>query len=394
MGKYEILEKIGEGGFGVVYKGRDPFIKRIVAIKTCATADVAVRDRFFLEARISGNLHHPNVVTIHDFGVEGDTPFLVQEFLDGEDLDRMIDDEQRQVPIEKKIDHLYEVARGLGYAHGQGVIHRDVKPANIRILESGRVKVMDFGIAKLKGQASGLTETGTTVGTVSYLSPEQLRGQELDQRCDIFSFGIVAYEYVTGHRPFEGRSFSELCRKILSEEAPRLDLAVDACPPGLSDVVARCLEKDPEKRYPSFDKVQNDLMALRSELEAAAAAAASDEPVAFQDTDSVSLGQEGPGFEESSEAGDLTEAPSGRAHPEADTVVPGMPEPSKMSVRADLIRKAKASRYAHELVAEAMRHLDGDDLLVARERLTEANRIDPGNIPAVALLSRVRQILA
>ena len=150
IGKYEILEKIGEGGFGVVYKGRDPFIKRIVAIKTCSSEDTGVRERFFLEARIAGNLHHPNVVMIHDFGLDEETPFLVQEFLDGEDLDRMIE-EKRAIPIEQKIDHLYEVARGLGYAHANDVIHRDIKPANIRVLSSGRVKVMDFGIAKLKG---------------------------------------------------------------------------------------------------------------------------------------------------------------------------------------------------------------------------------------------------
>ncbi|MEM6702956.1 MAG: serine/threonine-protein kinase [Acidobacteriota bacterium] len=390
IGKYEILEKIGEGGFGVVYKGRDPFIKRIVAIKTCSSEDSGVRERFFLEARIAGNLHHPNVVMIHDFGLEDETPFLVQEFLDGEDLDAIID-EKRPLPIEQKIDHLYEVARGLGYAHSNDVIHRDIKPANIRVLSNGRVKVMDFGIAKLKGQASGLTETGTTVGTVSYLSPEQLRGLELDQRSDIFSYGILAYELIEGGRPFEARNFSELCRQILMEDPKPLDSVVPQCPKTLADIVQKCLAKDRDDRYDSFAKVQQELMALRSTLSGAP-------PVweqAFVNTDQVQI--------EEAASEPVVEAPA--ATEEEDTVVPplppkpppGAPPPPPMLTmkRTGSVPQVnpETTKYASELIEEAMASLRRNELHAARERLTEANRIDPGNIPAIALLSKVERAL-
>ena len=425
IGKYEILEKIGEGGFGVVYKGRDPFIKRIVAIKTCSSEDPGVRERFFLEARIAGNLHHPNVVMIHDFGLDEETPFLVQEFLDGEDLDRMIE-ERRDIPIEQKIDHLYEVARGLGYAHSHDVIHRDIKPANIRVLASGRVKVMDFGIAKLKGQASGLTETGTTVGTVSYLSPEQLRGLELDQRSDIFSFGILAYELVFGTRPFEARNFSELCRQILMLDPDRLDQLVPSCPAALADVVQKCLAKDRDERYDAFDKVQHELMALRSTLSGAP-------PVwerHFVNTDQVSLGSRLSASERApipkadvpvvrktakKAAEEVAEErpkkivakaeKSPRKKSEEDTVPPPPPVPADSSLpmpppmltaeRTGALPPGnpEAVTYARQLIVEAMSSLGRNELHMARERLTEANRIDPGNIPAIALLSKVDRAL-
>jgi serine/threonine protein kinase len=169
IGKYEILEKIGSGGFGTVYKGRDPFIKRIVAIKTCSTEGEEIRERFFREVEIIGNLEHPNITVVHDFGIQEDVPYIVEEYLTGEDLTHIIKG-RRALSDRQKIDILLQLARGLEYAHSQQIIHRDIKPSNIRILENGRVKLMDFGIAKLAHTHSGLTQTGMTLGTASYLA--------------------------------------------------------------------------------------------------------------------------------------------------------------------------------------------------------------------------------
>jgi len=159
IGKYSIVGQIGTGGFGVVYEGRDPFLKRRVAIKTCSSDEPDIRDRFFREAEIAGNLQHRNIVTVHDFGVQDGIPFLVQEYLSGEDLDRLVARREALSPA-RRVEILAQAARGLEYAHSKGVIHRDIKPGNIRVTDEGLVKIMDFGIAKLSNVASHLTRSG------------------------------------------------------------------------------------------------------------------------------------------------------------------------------------------------------------------------------------------
>jgi TonB family protein len=258
VGKYEVLGKIGEGGFGVVYKGRDPLLQRYVAIKTCNSGDEKLRRRFFREAQISAALHHPNIVTVHDLGVQDGIPYLVQEFLDGEDLHHLI---ARRDPALDGLrgNILLQMAAGLEYAHQRDVVHRDIKPANIRVLPDGGLRIMDFGIAKLLHEPSDLTSRGTTLGTVGYLAPEQLRGGELDRRVDIFAFGVLAYELQAFVRPFGGTTFSEISHRLLSETpAPLLQVA-PATAPALAAVIARCLEKDPDRRYPDFSAVIEDL---------------------------------------------------------------------------------------------------------------------------------------
>ena len=220
IAKYEVLEKIAEGGFGIVYKARDPFIKRLVAIKTCSVADEEMARRFFREAEIAGRFDHPNVTIVHDFGVEDQTAYLVQEYLSGEDLLQKIR-RRDPLPLRQKVDYLLQVANGLAYAHSQQVIHRDIKPANLRVLETGQVKILDFGIAKLATATTQLTQKGMAVGTLGYLSPEQLRDQELDTRTDIFSFGVVAYELLTYARPFQGKQLSALMDEILHRTTRR-----------------------------------------------------------------------------------------------------------------------------------------------------------------------------
>ncbi|MDP9121960.1 MAG: serine/threonine protein kinase, partial [Acidobacteriota bacterium] len=254
VGKYEILGRIGEGGFGVVFKGRDPVLQRYVAVKTCSSRDEKLRRRFFREGQIAASLQHPNITTVHDLGVEAGIPYLVQEFLAGEDLNRKI---ARREPLGTvmKLDVLLQIARGLEYAHSKEVLHRDVKPANVRVLPSGGVKIMDFGIAKLLHEASDLTSRGVTVGTVGYLAPELLRGDAVDRRSDIFAYGVLAYELLTYQRPFKGTSFSEISYRVLSEEPlPLLEL-LPGIHPAVAAVVNVCLAKDPDRRHASFTEV-------------------------------------------------------------------------------------------------------------------------------------------
>ena len=258
IGKYEVVEKIGEGGFGTIFKGFDPHIRRFVAIKSCTSDEEDLRSRFLHEAQIAGNLQHRHVVTVYDFGLQDGVPYLVQEYLSGEDLDRKIK-RQEFIPLAEKLLYLIQVARGLEYAHSRGVVHRDVKPANIRILEDGTAKIMDFGIAKLADQETGLTATGMTIGTAAYLAPEQIRGEPIDRRTDIFSWGVTAWELLAYRRPFTGQHISTVLYQILHVPAPRLRPAVADCPEELETIVRRCLEKEPGRRYGDCGELLRDI---------------------------------------------------------------------------------------------------------------------------------------
>ncbi|MCG8462158.1 MAG: serine/threonine protein kinase, partial [Holophagales bacterium] len=264
LGKYEIVGTLGQGSFGVVYRGRDPYLQQDVAIKVCTLEDEELRRRFFREAEISKRLSHPNVVSVHSFAFEGSIPYLVQEYLEGEDLRDVI---RRRAPwtAQRKLGVLVQVAEGMAYAHSQGVVHRDLKPANIRLLADGRVKVMDFGIAKLATDESRLTKKGVTLGTASYLPPEQVRGSDVDHRADLFSFGVLAYELLSFERPFRGKTISALVYQILYKPPAALHEVWSACPPSLSALVAKCLEKEPADRYPEVGPLLEDLHRLEAE---------------------------------------------------------------------------------------------------------------------------------
>ncbi|MEO1088449.1 MAG: serine/threonine-protein kinase, partial [Acidobacteriota bacterium] len=200
FGKYKIVGKIGSGGFGKVYLGHDPLLGRDVAVKTCTSDDERLHRRFLHEAKIAAGLQHPNIVTVYDFGYEGDTPFMVQEYLSGEDLSLKI--QRRDLPFEQRVHYLLAIARGLAHAHDHQVLHRDIKPGNIRITDDGQVRVLDFGIARLLDQTTAFTTDGVAMGTVGYLAPEMLSTDDIDARSDIFSFGVLAYELLSDHRPF------------------------------------------------------------------------------------------------------------------------------------------------------------------------------------------------
>jgi eukaryotic-like serine/threonine-protein kinase len=252
VGRYEIIGELGRGAMGVVYKAKDPTIGRTVALKTMRidvhgleTAEM-VR-RFQNEARAAGVLSHPNIVTIYDAGEQDGIFYIAMEFIEGTTLHELIA-EQRMLPAEEVVQYSRQICRGLDYAHSHGIVHRDVKPANIMITANGTVKIMDFGIAKAGGS---MTSTGQVLGTPNYMSPEQVKGRPLDGRSDLFSFGVILYEMLTGEKPFVGQNVTTIIYKIVNETpiAPRdLDVTVH---PGLSAIVTRALAKSPDDRYQS-----------------------------------------------------------------------------------------------------------------------------------------------
>jgi eukaryotic-like serine/threonine-protein kinase len=265
IGKYEVLDTIGRGGFATVYKARDPLMKRLVAIKLCTEQDEDLRRRFLREAQIAGSLDHPSIVRGFDCGFDEAGVYLVEEYLDGEDLAHKIRS-RLPLPYRARLAILIEVAQAIAYAHSKGVFHRDLKPGNIRILESGRAKLMDFGIAKMSSGSGPLTKAGTLLGTAGYVAPEQVLGKAVDHRVDIFAFGALTYEFFTYRRPFTGQTVRERLRSVLDVNPEPIAAFWADCPPGLERAVFRCLEKDPAQRYQSFADVIADLEQVHGEM--------------------------------------------------------------------------------------------------------------------------------
>jgi len=271
VGRYEILEIIGTGAHGRVARAHDPMIGRLVAVKLfpkeLATGEA--RQRFLKEARVVGQLSHPAIITLHDMGIDEatQTPYLVMEFLEGQPLDRILD--KGSIPFPKACAWAGEVASALGVAHRKGVIHGDVKPANMLITDDGRVKLMDFGMARL---ASHDTHATPLAGTPAYWCPEQIMGKPQDSRSDLFSLGIVLYEMVTGKRPFDAESLQSICGKVLSSTPLPPSHANSSVPAAFDDIVARCLAKDPSLRHASAEGLAQELYPLARRTPAPAVA--------------------------------------------------------------------------------------------------------------------------
>ncbi len=279
LGHYEITERLGEGGMGAVYKARDAHLGRFVAIKVLPAAKVADPDRkrrFEQEARAASALNHPNIVTIHDIDSADGTDFIAMEYVSGKTLADVI--ARRVMPPADVLKYAVQIGEALGAAHAAGIVHRDLKPANVMVTETGLVKVLDFGLAKLTEAAPGsgtpLTETaptqtqrGVIVGTVAYMSPEQAEGRKVDARSDIFSFGVVLYEMVTGRRPFEGEGGASTLAAILSKEPAPPSSIVGGLPFELERAVLRCLRKDPERRWQTTADLTVALRELKDELD-------------------------------------------------------------------------------------------------------------------------------
>ncbi len=274
IGKYEIVEELGRGGMGVVYRAYDESLERDVALKVIQQIALDVADtkaRFYREARMAARLSHDAIAVIYEIGEEAGVPFIAMEYLPGQDL-RMVIDKKESLSVEQKLDYARQICRGLQYAHGKNVIHRDIKPENIKLLEDGRVKIIDFGIAKPytptaspedKSTNVALTRMGMRVGTPWYMSPEQARGNPVDRRTDIFSFGVVLYELLTYAKPFQGDDTTVLY-KILHEEPPPIKLEESGLRDDLQRILSRCLAKDHEERYADCSEILKDLVALSS----------------------------------------------------------------------------------------------------------------------------------
>ncbi|MGO9263056.1 MAG: TonB family protein [Bryobacteraceae bacterium] len=265
IGKYEIVQEIGSGGFGHVYRALDPAFDRVVAVKVLnAPDDPDTVRRFRIEAKTVANLHHKNIVTVHDYGETDGVPYLVMEYLDGTTLQTLIG--RNALSLLEKVDIMSEVAEGLEYAHERGVTHRDVKPANIMRLADGSVKIMDFGIARLAVQTSTrLTKTGYVVGSLEYMAPEQFGGTS-DALTDVFSYGVTFYELLTGHNPFASPDPAVTIYKITNTDAPAVSLVAPECPKALDRILRGALARSREARYGSLSDVVADTRAILSDL--------------------------------------------------------------------------------------------------------------------------------
>ena len=266
IGRYEIKRELGRGAMGVVYLGEDPTIGRRVALKTTridvhGTEPQELLKRLKVEARAAGGLNHPNIVTIYDAGEEQGLFYIAMEYIEGTTLQDKLA-QMYSLPTAKVVHYARQMCAGLDYAHERGIIHRDVKPANLMITADDVVKIMDFGVAKIGGQ---MTSTGSIVGTPSYMSPEQLAGKKVDGRSDIFSLGVCLYELLVGEKPFTGDSVATLVTSIVNTPHRPIQQLDSKIPQGVAKVIDRALQKDPEKRYQRAKEMAADLRSALTE---------------------------------------------------------------------------------------------------------------------------------
>ncbi|HYR89683.1 MAG TPA: serine/threonine-protein kinase [Terriglobia bacterium] len=274
ISRYRLEEELGEGGMGVVYRALDLRLGRTVAFKTLRSelaADLSLRRRMATEAQAASALNHPVIATLFDFEADGDVAFLVYEYVKGATL--RDPDSVRSLSLEELIAVFITIADGLASAHQAGIVHRDLKPENVMIAEDGRVKILDFGLAKLTSSPvegltipTAVTTPGLLLGTLAYMSPEQLEGEPVDQRTDIFTFGTMLYELTAKHHPFAGKSPSSTIGNILKEEPPDLSRWLNNAPVELDRVIRKCVRKNKEERYQSFPEVVVDLKAVVRDL--------------------------------------------------------------------------------------------------------------------------------
>jgi Tol biopolymer transport system component len=284
LGPYEILAQIGAGGMGEVYRARDPRLGRDIAIKVLPSSFSGDADRlrrFEQEARAAGILNHPNITAVYDIGQHDGAPYVVQELLEGETLRSAL--AGAKLPPRRAIDYALQIAHGLAEAHGKGIVHRDLKPENLFVTKDGRIKILDFGLAKLTqhdvaDKATNLptatvgTEPGVVMGTLGYMSPEQVKGKSADARSDIFSFGAILYEMLSGTRAFQRDSAAETMSAILREEPPDLSVTNQNISPGLERIVRHCIEKSPDQRFHSAHDIAFALESLSTDSAARSAA--------------------------------------------------------------------------------------------------------------------------
>jgi len=253
VGRYKIEGVLGKGAMGIVYKATDPKINRTVAVKTIRFSDEfdddvirELKQRFFREAEIAGQLSHPSIVTIYDVGDDGDLTYIAMEYLEGEDFDHYVN-KRNLLPFRKVLYVVEKIADALDYAHKSEVIHRDIKPANIMLLRNGQIKITDFGIAK--AISSSRTRTGLILGTPNYMSPEQIMGQKIDHRSDLFSLGVLFFQLLTGELPFHGKNLSGLLYQITQSKHPPVRSLNPRIPKACEQLIDKAMAKNPNERF-------------------------------------------------------------------------------------------------------------------------------------------------
>ncbi|HLJ48089.1 MAG TPA: protein kinase [Bryobacteraceae bacterium] len=425
IGRYKVVDELGRGGFGCVYLGFDASVDRQVAIKVLTEGGKELLARFRNEAQVAGKLRHENIVTVYEYGEHEGRPFLAMEYLEGEDLHHVIST-HKPLTLLQKCSIMAQVADGLHCAHSHGVVHRDVKPANIMMRPDGRVKIMDFGIARLTQgpDSTRLTQEGWMIGTLLYTAPDQFAGAEVDALSDIFAYGVVFYELLTGHHPFESSDSRNLMYKISFAEPPSIRSYVPECPDALERIVLRLLAKDRELRYQSLEDARFDIEGVRIDLARQRAEELlheAQDQVEKNDLDSaLSLVAEALGLDPSNRAArglreslqkqlqhrallpkiealmNSAESQLGQRHfqdavhtlenarkldPESNTIQ------ARLENARGLLEHSKA---ADALIAEARRELDQQNLTAAHRTVSEALQHDPQNSLAGELLDKIQ----
>jgi serine/threonine-protein kinase len=359
IGRYQIRDRIGQGGMGSLYVGWDPMLERQIAIKLLRDDSDELRERFAREARAVARLRHRNIVTIFDVGEQDGHPFIAMEYIHGETLAELIRTPSA-LSTARKLQLMEELCDGLGFAHKAGIVHRDVKPANVMVEHDGVVKILDFGIARIA--ESGMTQAGMLIGTLNYMSPEQVAGQVVDRRSDIFAVGAVLYELLSGRQAFPGGLHNGILNRILHEPPPSLHGLCPDLDPVIVDIAERALEKLPQARYADLTTMRQDLQRMRQRLDLQSPA-----PAAVADTDAETLAIEPPAV--------------GR---DAHT-------PRRSAEREELARRRAVQIGAH--VDDARRALAAADFDAAIAAADHALFLDPEDTSAVQIIDEARAAL-
>lgn len=419
LGRYQVQKEIGKGSMGVVYLAQDPLIGRSVALKTFRIADiqdqelVESRERFIREAQSAGILSHPNIVTIHDVvdgSAEGAT-FIAMEYIQGTDLKELLRHDE-PFDLATVADYIWQVADALEYAHSKNVVHRDIKPANILITGDGRVKLTDFGIARLN--TSSLTHAGQLLGTPNYMAPEQILGKDVDRRADIFSLGVVLYEMLTRQKPFRGDNLTMVTHKIVHEPFTPLEEYVTDLPLGVRPILAKALAKNPAERYQRVGELARDLKRIADEA-ADQAALHDTQEIAIEEAKGAGKAA-GPTLDDTEEmarrAAAAMAAPPPPPPPPGEMLrvepLPPLPVPGAAAAAAPAVRQAakKGGLTPLKLVAILAALLALGGIVAVLLFLQLAQRSEPPAPPAVVdagaadqarlvnLLSEVQRLLA
>ena len=353
LGRYKLKRVLGKGAMGVVYEGLDPRLNRTVAVKTILVGELDPATaqeysmRFAREAQAVARLNHPNIVQVYDFGEEGEIAYIVMEYIRGKELKAAFDTGER-FTLRESTRLMTELLDAIDFAHNEGVVHRDIKPANVMVDHEGHVKLADFGVARISDpDRQGATQVGTMVGTPAYMSPEQVQGLKIDRRTDIFSAGVVFYQFLTGQRPFQGGGAFSVAKRIVQDDPPAPSLNIDSISPDYDEIVSRALAKDPDKRFQSAGEFAEALQRAAEGL-----------PTEVPEDDSTQMLREG----------DFPHADPAPAHPSPAAFVP---DAQGTEVELEFWRAIKDTDDPEELDLYIENFPQGVYVPLARRKLAE-----------------------